>query len=172
MEQIDIINLARKGNHEAFSKLIKIYEKDLYRVAIAILKNEDDALDGIQDAILQAFKSIKNLNKPQYFKTWLIKILINSCNAIANKKRKVVEYDEWRNKPHEEQCCGDIDIKNAINRLEDDLRILIILYYYEDMSVKSISESLMIPEGTIKSRLARARGYLKEYLSDRERGVL
>lgn len=91
MEHIDLIKLARlakKGDKEAFSRLIKIYEKDLYRVSIAMLKNDDDALDGIQDAILKAFESIKNLRKPEYFKTWLIKILINSCNVIINKKKK------------------------------------------------------------------------------------
>lgn len=78
MKHKDLINLARlakKGDKSAFSKLIKIYEKDLYRVSIAMLKNDDDALDGIQDAILKAFKSIKNLREPEYFKTWLIKIL-------------------------------------------------------------------------------------------------
>lgn len=78
MEHKDLINLARlakKGDKAAFSNLIKIYEKDLYRVSMAMLKNDDDALDGIQDAILKAFKSIKNLREPEYFKTWLIKIL-------------------------------------------------------------------------------------------------
>jgi len=78
MEQKDLIELARlakKGDKSAFSKLIKIYEKDLYRVSMAMLKNDDDALGGIQDAILKDFKSIKNLREPEYFKTWLIKIL-------------------------------------------------------------------------------------------------
>lgn len=78
MEHTDLIELARlakKGDKSAFSKLIKIYEKDLYRVSIAMLKNDDDALGGIQDAILKDFKSIKNLREPEYFKTWLIKIL-------------------------------------------------------------------------------------------------
>ncbi|WP_223919180.1 sigma factor [Clostridium caseinilyticum] len=78
MEHTDLIELARlakKGDKSAFSNLIKIYEKDLYRVSMAMLKNDDDALDGIQDAILKAFKIIKNLIEPEYFKTWLIKIL-------------------------------------------------------------------------------------------------
>ncbi|MGO5073258.1 sigma factor [Clostridium sporogenes] len=88
MEYVDLIQLARlakKGDKAAFSKLIKIYEKDLYRVSIAMLKNDDDALDGMEDAILKAFKSIKNLREPEYFKTWLIKILINSCTSKATK---------------------------------------------------------------------------------------
>ncbi|MTK10710.1 MAG: sigma-70 family RNA polymerase sigma factor [Clostridiaceae bacterium] len=172
MEHINWIKLAKRGDNEAFSKLIKFYEKDLYRVAIAMLKNDDDALDGIQDAILKAFEAMKNLKKPEYFKTWLIKILINSCNAIINKKRKIVAYEDYINKSYEEEHCGKIDIKDAVNKLDYELRILIILYYYEDMSLKNISESLNIPEGTIKSRLSRARGYLKEYLSDEERSVL
>lgn len=160
MEHVDLIELARlakKGDKAAFSKLIKIYEKDLYRVSIAMLKNDDDALDGIQDAILKAFKSIK--------------ILINSCTSIINKKRKIVVYEEYINKSYEEECFREIDIKDAVNKLDYQLKILIILYYYEDMSLKNISKVLDIPEGTIKSRLSRARGYLKEYLSDNIRSV-
>lgn len=175
MEDIDLIKfakLAKKGDKEAFSKLIKTYEKDLYRVSIAILKNDDDALDGMQDAILKAFESIKNLRKPEYFKTWLVKILINSCNAIVNRKSKIVEYEEYMSKPCEEECCREIDIKVAVDKLDYELKILVILYYYEDMSLKNISEVLNIPEGTIKSRLSRARGYLKECLSDNVRSVL
>ncbi|AVQ45782.1 sigma-70 family RNA polymerase sigma factor [Clostridium botulinum] len=174
MEQIDLIELAKlakKGDKVAFSKLIKTYEKDLYRVSIAMLKNDDDALDGMQDAILKAFKGIKNLRKPEYFKTWLIKILNNSCKAIINKKRKIISYEEYINNPYEEECCGEIDIKDAVNKLDYQLKILIILYYYEDMSLKNISNVLDIPEGTVKSRLSRARGYLKEYLSDNIRSV-
>ncbi|APH14608.1 RNA polymerase sigma factor, sigma-70 family protein [Clostridium sporogenes] len=174
MEHVGLIELgrlAKKGDKAAFSKLIKIYEKDLYRVSIAMLKNDDDALDGIQDAILKAFKSIKNLREPEYFKTWLIKILINSCTSIINKKRKIVVYEEYINKSYEEECFREIDIKDAVNKLDYQLKILIILYYYEDMSLKNISKVLDIPEGTIKSRLSRARGYLKEYLSDNIRSV-
>lgn len=175
MENIDLTKLAKlskKGNKEAFTILIKLYEKDLYRVAIAILKNDDDALDGIQEAILKAFEGIKKLKKTEYFKTWLIKILINSCNAIINKKRKIVSYEDYVGRTCEEEGFKKIDIKSAVDKLEYKLRILIVLYYYEDMPLKNISEILDIPEGTVKSRLSKAREYLKEYLSDNIRRVL
>lgn len=175
MENVDLTKLAKlskKGNKEAFSKLIKIYEKDLYRVAIAILKNDNDALDGMQDSILKAFQSVEKLKKPEYFKTWLIKILINSCNAIINRKRKIVSYEDYIGRTCEEEGFRKVDIKTVVDKLDYDLRILIVLYYYEDMPLKNISEVLNIPEGTVKSRLSKARGYLKEYLSDNVRSVL
>ncbi len=60
---IELARLAKKGDKAAFSKLIKIYEKDLYRISIAMLKNDDDALDGMQDAILKAFKKYKKFER-------------------------------------------------------------------------------------------------------------
>lgn len=143
MDEIKLVRKSKKGNNLAFSTLIKTYEKDLYKVAIAMTKNEEDALDCIQEAILQSYISIKDLRQEEYFKTWLIKILINKCNALLKKNKKIMNLDM---------------------EITEDLKIIVILYYYEDMSIKDISESLNIPQGTIKSRLSRARKKLKETL--------
>ena len=147
MDEIKLVRKSKKGNNLAFSTLIKTYEKDLYKVAIAMTKNEEDALDCIQEAILQSYISIKDLRQEEYFKTWLIKILINKCNALLKKNKKIMNLDM---------------------EITEDLKIIVILYYYEDMSIKDISESLNIPQGTIKSRLSRARKKLKEILSINE----
>ena len=147
MDEIKLVRKSKKGNNLAFSTLIKAYEKDLYKVAIAMTKNEEDALDCIQEAILQSYISIKDLRQEEYFKTWLIKILINKCNALLKKNKKIMNLDM---------------------EITEDLKIIVILYYYEDMSIKDISESLNIPQGTIKSRLSRSRKKLKEILSINE----
>ena len=88
MDIVKLVKKSKKGNDIAFSTLIKNYEKDLYRVAIAITKNNEDALDCIQETILKAYTNIKNLRQENYFKTWLIKILINQCNYTIEKNRK------------------------------------------------------------------------------------
>ena len=90
MDEIKLVRKSKKGNNLAFSTLIKAYEKDLYKVAIAMTKNEEDALDCIQEAILQSYISIKDLRQEEYFKTWLIKILINKCNALLKKNKKIM----------------------------------------------------------------------------------
>ena len=171
MDTVKLVRKSKKGNNLAFSILIKSYEKDLYKVAIAMTKNDDDALDCIQEAILQAYINIKDLRQDEYFKTWLIKILINKCNALLKKNKKILNLDVNTSKNDKVEQSDRLELKDSINSLDSDLRIIIILYYYEDMSIKDISESLNIPQGTIKSRLSRARSKLKEMLSIDE-GVL
>ncbi|WP_234117550.1 sigma-70 family RNA polymerase sigma factor [Clostridium hydrogenum] len=126
LDSIRLVEVARKGNKEAFTQIIKLYEKDLYRIAIAMLKNDDDALDAIQDSILKAFEGIRKLKKPEYFKTWLIKILINSCNAIINKKRKIVSYENYVEGTFEENGFRKIDIRSTVDKIDYELRILIL----------------------------------------------
>ena len=171
MNTVKLVRKSKKGNNLAFSTLIKSYEKDLYKVAIAMTKNEDDALDCIQEAILQAYISIKDLRQDEYFKTWLIKILINKCNALLKKNKKILNLDVSITENDKVEQSEKLELKDSINNLDSDLKIIVILYYYEDMSIKDISESLNIPQGTIKSRLSRARSKLKEMLSIDE-GVL
>lgn len=171
MDTVKLVRKSKKGNNTAFSTLIKGYEKDLYKVAIAMTKNEDDALDCIQEAILQAYISIKDLRQDEYFKTWLIKILINKCNALLKKNKKILNLDVSITENDKVEQSEKLELKDSINNLDSDLKIIVILYYYEDMSIKDISESLNIPQGTIKSRLSRARSKLKEMLSIDE-GVL
>ena len=171
MDTVNLVRKSKKGNNSAFSVLIKSYEKDLYKVAIAMTKNEDDALDCIQEAILQAYISIKDLRQDEYFKTWLIKILINKCNALLKKNKKILNLDVSITENDKVEQSEKLELKDSINNLDSDLKIIVILYYYEDMSIKDISESLNIQQGTIKSRLSRARSKLKEMLSIDE-GVL
>ena len=171
MDTVKLVRKSKKGNNLAFSILIKSYEKDLYKVAIAMTKNDDDALDCIQEAILQAYISIKDLRQDEYFKTWLIKILINKCNALLKKNKKILNLDVSIAENDKVEQSDRLELKDSINNLDSNLKIIVILYYYEDMSIKDISESLNIPQGTIKSRLSRARSKLKEMLSIDE-GVL
>ena len=168
MDTVKLVRKSKKGNNTAFSTLIKGYEKDLYKVAIAMTKNEHDALDCIQEAILQAYINIKDLRQDEYFKTWLIKILINKCNALIKKNKKILNLDIKITEDEKVEQSDKLELKQSINNLDSDLKIIVILYYYEDMSIKDISESLNVPLGTIKSRLSRARIKLKEMLSIEE----
>lgn len=167
MDNIKLVKKAKKGNDLAFTNLIKNYEKDLYRVAIAITKNDDDALDCIQETILKAYINIRKLKNDEYFKTWLIKILINQCNALLQKNKKIEIVITFQ-VDDDNDDLQKLEIKDSVENLEGDLKVLVILYYYQDMSVKDISESLNIPEGTIKSRLSRARNKLKDMLNINE----
>ncbi len=172
---MSIIAQIKKGDQEAFAKLIEEYKLPIYKTARAILKDEDDVCDAIQDTALSIYKNIKNLKNEKYFKTWVIKITINKCYDIITKNRlnnekieKVKFYDEEVHNSFDRDIVIKTDLETALSGLEEELRITTVLYYYNDLSVAEISNILEIPKGTVKSRVYRAREKLYEILSKEE----
>ena len=84
----ELVEESKKGNEEAFTKLMISLENDLYKIARMRLRCKDDINEAVQETIVEAFKSIKKVKKPEYFKTWLIRVLINKCNKIYKKYGK------------------------------------------------------------------------------------
>lgn len=171
MQKEELVQFAQQGNKEAFVRLIHESETTMYRVAKSILKTDDSAADAIQETILKAFSSIGSLREPKFFKTWLIRILINICKRIIHSNQKVVPIEEWMY-PTKTPSYISLEIQNAMDFLEDDHRTIVTLFYYEDLKIKEIAEVLEIREGTVKSRLNRARGRLAKLLGNhKERGT-
>jgi len=162
------IALARKGSDRAFSRLIEEELTYMYRISKSILQREADVEDAVQETVIKAWTQLRTLKDDRYFKTWLIRILINQCNEILRKQKRIVLTDEDISS-FEEFIDSDerVALKDAINRLDNELRTVIILCYFEDLSYSEISYVLGIPEGTVKSRLSRAKNKLNNSLSDR-----
>jgi RNA polymerase sigma-70 factor (ECF subfamily) len=161
----DKVALAKKGDKDAFINLIHENKTNLYRVAIAMLKNQADAEDAIQMTIMKAYEKIGRLKKNLYFKTWLIRILINQCNDTLRAKKKVISLENMNGEVGGyEDSYKDLDVQNAIYSLKEELRLVTILFYYEDLTTKEISKLLKIPEGTVRSRLSTARTTLQKRL--------
>ncbi|MBY0164935.1 sigma-70 family RNA polymerase sigma factor [Cytobacillus firmus] len=157
------VRLARLGDPEAFSRLILANERNLYGLARLYLKREEDCADAVQEAIVKSFAAMPALKEPAYFKTWLSRILIHECLQLLRsqqRQRTVARVDEVADAmPYEA-----IELKEAVAHLEDDLRRVIQLHYYRDMPIRAIAKIAGIPEGTVKSRLYRARAILAERL--------
>jgi RNA polymerase sigma-70 factor (ECF subfamily) len=166
------VKRAQKGNQEAFIFLIHQFEENLYRVAHAILKNEHDCADAIQEMILKAYQSIHTLKNPKFIKTWLVRILINQCNQLLKKKKKVVSFSELQEVASNIPDFERVELEEALSSLDPDLRLVVTLYYLEDIPLKEIAQLLEIPQGTIKSRLHRARNTLAKWLNTSKGGVV
>lgn len=136
----------------------------MYRVAKSKLSSDNDCADAIQETILKAYKAINSLKQPQFFKTWLIRILINECKNIIVQKNKVIPMEEIIFEKSTNNLDENLSMQEILNLLENDLRNIVLLYYFEDMAIKEISSVLDIPEGTVKSRLSRARKKLANIL--------
>ncbi len=172
---MDLVEEARLGNNEAFEQLIKENKLKMYKVAKSILKNEDDICDAIQNALISAYSNLNKLQNNKYFSTWLIRILINKSYDIINKNQRsystttdIDEYNSDENLKSFDSYNSESLIENVLCELEDDLKTITVLYYYNDYSVGDISIILNIPEGTVKSRLSRARKKIYEIIKSEE----
>lgn len=166
--EILLVKRAKQGDKDAFCNLIRDYKSSMYGVAKTILKEEEDIKDALSSSILKAYECIGGLRKNEYFKTWLIKIVINQCYEICRKNRRVIflNNDASINQEKYIDTYENLDLKRALDSLEDDLKIVVELYYYEDFLLKDIAKILEIPEGTLKSRLSRARKKLYSILKE------
>ena len=169
-EKIKQVELAKEGNQEAFAKLIEQEKLKLYKTGISILKNDDDTCDAIQETLISAYKSLNSLKNNEYFSTWIMRILINKCYDIIRKNKKVTYINEKMKKEdtYYEIYLQESDLENVLNQIDNDLRTVVVLYYYDDLSISQISEVLNIPEGTVKSRLSRARDKIYAVLKEEE----
>lgn len=166
---VELVELAKKGDKEAFSKIIEEMKYKLYKTGISILKNDDDTCDAIQETLLKAYQNLYTLKNVEYFSTWLIRILINKCYDILRKNSKIVHIDDQLN--NNEESYYDIYseesiLGNVLDKIDKDLKMVTVLFYYDEFSVTEISEILNIPEGTVKSRLSRARNKIYSILKD------
>lgn len=169
----ELVEKAKKGDKEAFTELIMNLEKDLYRIAKTRLQSDDDISDVFQETLIDAFKSIKKLKNSQYFKTWLIKILINNCNSLYIKRRnrkesffEDIQEDTYLLDNHIETINGELNFSAMMKTLNYDERISLTLYYAEGYTNKEISEILKTSENTIKSRISRAKIKIKKILKE------
>lgn len=162
MDLSEKAELARQGDKEAFMYLIKAVQQSLFVIARSIVKNDEDCADAMQETIAKAFSKVHTLKKPAYFKTWIIRILINECNRIIKKKKQVhpVPYD--MRKTSYKGDYEQIELFEMIDKLDEQLQTIVTLFYIEDLSVKEISKVLEVSKGTVKSRLFRARQQLSK----------
>ncbi|HEY5587841.1 MAG TPA: sigma-70 family RNA polymerase sigma factor [Candidatus Paceibacterota bacterium] len=168
-----IITTDKNLNDELFSDLIDSCKENLYKIAFSYLKNEQNSLDAVSETIYKAYKNINKLKNREFFNTWIIKILINSCKTVL-KNNKVIYIEEYNTTKSDNldiletdfKLSIKIDLYNAIDKLNDKFKSIIILKYLEDMSIIQISEVLNLPEGTVKVYLRRALGVLKIELDE------
>ena len=164
MKKIDLNEIFINGiNHNRLS---------FYKTAKALLENEDDIEDALQDALETAYRSIESLQEPKYFKTWMTRIVINKCYDILRKKRKIIPFESefMDNIQNETNFDENVEMKLILEKLDKDFKEIVILYYYNDFKQEEIAKILEIPKGTVKSRLHRARAQIMNILSN-QKGV-
>ncbi|NKE06131.1 sigma-70 family RNA polymerase sigma factor [Mesobacillus selenatarsenatis] len=163
---LSLIKKAQRGNAKAFLELFQQYEQDLYRMAYIYVKNENDALDVVQETAYKSFKSIKELKEPQYFKSWLIRIAISCSLDILRKRKKAVplkpDFEEFISGAVHEDLTLEITLRGLIEELREEEKSVILLRFYQGMTLKEVSETLDIPLGSSKTILYRGLEKLRK----------
>lgn len=139
-------------------------------MAYVYMKNQEDALDIVQEVAYQSFKKFNTLKNPEYLKTWLIKITINSAINAINKRKKVVQlktsYEEFLSAEMDENIPLNLSLQHVIELLQEDEKSVILLRFYQNYTFKEIAVALDIPLGTAKSILYRALQKLRKELKE------
>jgi RNA polymerase sigma-70 factor (ECF subfamily) len=151
---------------EQFVQAVLQKKAMLYRIAFTYVKNKDDALEIVQEATYKAYISLKSLKKPQYFDTWLIRIVIYCALDYIRKRRKEVFFHEMKITNESNPEDKTVDLYAAMNQLNEKQKTVLILRFFEDKKIEDIAKILDCPISTVKSTLYRALEKLKIKLEE------
>lgn len=174
----DIIDRVNGGDTEAFAELVRRYEKTVFNIALRMVGDRDDAADMTQEAFIKAYGSLGSFRGDSRFSAWLYRITTNVCldhlRARARKKQVSLDDDDgqefelpdMRAMP-EEQLMRKLSmqaVRRGLERLAPEHRQILIMRELGGMSYAEISSALSLEEGTVKSRIFRARKNLCSFL--------
>lgn len=148
-----------------FCERVSQYRHQFYITAYAILGNEADAEDAVCNAILNGYEHLAQLKNPKKFKSWMLTITKNEALKLC-RKRMELPGDENVERLMQPTYDSHNELWDIIQSLKDEYRIVIVLFYYNDLSLRDISQVLDISIGTVKSRLDRGRKLLKDALGE------
>ncbi len=183
----NLLHKARSGDVGAFEELTTAYYSKVYSICYRMLNNTEDAYEQAQETFIKAFKYIKDFKGNCAISTWLYRIATNVCLDFIrkNKKKKVISIEQstFEDLQLKDSLVSDIPgpekvaetnaqkqaIKEAMDKMSDNNRLVIILRDFMGLSYDEISDTMKIPVGTVKSRISRARNELRELLcTDKE----
>lgn len=147
-----------------FCDNIKNLENGMYRLSYSILKNEEDAKDAVQEAIYNAYKKLETLKDKRKFKSWIYKIVTNTSFEILRNKKNYIDIEQENIAAEKIDIDTNLTLWKAVQGLEQPYRTTITLFYYEDMSIKEISEITGSKVDAIKKQLSRGRDKIKEVI--------
>lgn len=186
-DDLKYVMRCQKGDTDAFDVLVERHQKKMLNIAFRMMGNYDEACDVTQEAFVSAYKSIKKFKADARFSTWIYRIVVNysknrlkQLNGLA--KREGVSMDETEEKRTDALMNGSLvnhtnpgtemetrereaHVQQCISSLDEDYREVLVLRDIQGFSYEEIKDILKIPDGTVKSRLSRARNALKDCLT-------
>lgn len=184
MTESELIKKLKKGDRNAFNELVAQYQNKIINIAYGMLSDREDALDASQEVFIKVYKSIGTFSGGSALSTWIYRIAANVCKDYLRKRQRtartvsifgddeeenpMTELPDEKHTPEEaaEHTELQMQIRKAINDLNQDYKSVLVLCDIEGMPYDRASEILRIPVGTVKSRLNRARSALRKKISE------
>ncbi|MEZ5337744.1 MAG: sigma-70 family RNA polymerase sigma factor [bacterium] len=173
-DEVDLVLRATEGDERAYGKLVGMYQARLYNFVRSMVRNDEIAEDITQESFVKAFFSLRKLQNPASFKSWLFRIANNNTLDYLRKKRiQTVDVDESVRESYVDEASpekGAVSssrtkhIREALDKLKPDQRNILVMCDLQGFSYQEIAEALDIPFGTVQSRIFYARKKLKEFL--------
>lgn len=167
----ELLERSLNGDSDAYTKLIQNIQVELYKIACSQLDNEDDINDALQETLIHSYDKLYTLKNFDYFKTWIIRILINECNNIHRKRKRQLGLFKKASDFMDSTSCTEVDIQSTendidfdllIRRLNYDEKLVLTLYYKNKYTPTEISNILKVSVNTVKSRLLRAKKKMQQ----------
>ena len=171
-----ILHGAQRGDQRAFAQLVRHYDDGLRALAYRLLGDRDRMDDALQEAYLRAYRALPRFRGDSSLATWLYRIAYNACLDELRRTRTVVPLDSVRERadpssPPDERVAARGDLAAALDALQPEDRAAVLLVDAQGFDYRSAAEILSVPEGTVASRLNRARAALRRHLDDRLEGA-
>lgn len=164
-----LVKKAQKKDPDAFVTLMEMHKQGMYKVAKSYLSSEEDVADAMQETVLSCYEKLNTLREPRYFKTWMIRILINKCKDIRKRNRELCLLEEMPEMATGESPQENLEFMELLGSMDEKYRTLLVLYYVEGFKTREIAELLDMNEHTVKSRLVRAR---KSFAGEYQKSVM
>lgn len=175
MTDSELVRRMQQGDMQAFDALYERYRDDAYRLACLITGSRTDGEDLAQEAFVACAQSIGSLRDGSKFRPWLLRTLSRSAWKYCRKAKRETPVSEFFEGETGESALSAVlrtdeqrRLYAALDTLDEKRRVTVVLYYFDDRSVKEIAQATGVTEGTVKSRLFSARRHLRQALTDRE----
>lgn len=182
LKERELVVNVQKGDMQAFEQLFELYKSKALRTVYLMTRDKDISEDIVQEVFVSCYTSIKGLQNPEYFKTWFYRILTRTTWRYMKKERRLVPVEDIFEKledQYEKSSLDQLEQKESSNflyqevlKLQAKLQTTLILYYYQEFSVKEIAQIMGCLEGTVKSRLYTGRRKLKISLMNQEKAII
>ena len=146
-------------DHDEFARRAEALRARLYRTAYLYLGSEADALEAVDEGVYQALRALRQLRQPDFFETWLTRIVLNACHRELRRRRRLAGEEA-------PDAYDALPLKEAVRRLPEELRAVVILRYFAGYTQAETARALNIPQGTAATRQRRALQLLRLELGE------